>query len=110
MLVKTTPPEYVLKKLYDEACPQNFIYYEDKDLTLEDARELLETYGFPKEDIFFDSLKGRKIQVCFHKEEEGEGFSFVHYAYDRMLGVGSAAEMVKEAKELYESEFKNDKE
>jgi len=71
----------VLAKLYNASQPLGLglLHYDDKDMTIEEARELL------KEQTYFDYLKGRVMKVNL------KGDKFSPLAYDRDNGQGAAA-------------------
>lgn len=74
----------VLAALYNNSRPQGLgmLHYDPKDMTREEAAELLE------QDGRFDYLKGRVLKIDLR------GDTFNPFLYDRDLGEGAAQRVV----------------
>jgi hypothetical protein len=75
----------VLAKLYNAARAQGLwvFHYTPKDMTIEEAEELLKT------QTYFDYLNGRVMKVNLSKDEMFEGL------YDRDNGQGAALRAIE---------------
>lgn len=76
----------VLAVLYNNAISQGlgFLHYDPKDMTVEEARKILET------KTYFDYYKGRVMKVDLSKD------TFDPYLYNRDNGSGLAEKLIEE--------------
>ena len=76
----------ILRKLFNASKPQGwgFLQNHSEEMTIEEAREIIETGGERKNNLYFDYVRGRVLKVDL------SGTELDPRKYDRDNGSGAA--------------------